>query len=221
MSRLEQSKTEWRSLFSAIAASVGQPVPSHRPAASRTQAFSILVTTMISPRTKDEVTDAAAARLLARAATPRDLAALPAAGIAKLIYPAGFYRVKAGNLRAASAMIAREYGGVVPESMDELLTLPGVGRKIANLVLSRAFGQDAICVDTHVHRIANRAGWVDTRTPEQTERALRRLVPARYWSTINDLLVPFGKLTCTPLSPRCSGCPIASGCPRQGVGRSR
>jgi len=221
MSRLSAPQIAWDNLFSAIAASVGEPLFRNRAVASRRVAFSVLVTTMISPRTKDEVTDAAAARLLARARTPRDLAALSETSIAKLIYPAGFYRVKARSLRAAAAMLSSEHAGAVPDSMEGLLRLPGVGRKIANLVLSRAFGQDAICVDTHVHRIANRAGWAATRTPEQTEQALRRLVPVRYWSTVNDLLVSFGKQTCTPLSPRCSTCPIAGGCPRVGVARSR
>lgn len=221
MSRVASGRTPWQTVFSAIAASVGEPVFRSPPEASRDHAFSVLVTTMISPRTKDEVTEAAAARLLARAGAPTQLAALQETTIARLIYPAGFYRVKAGNLRAAAAMLAREHDGAVPDSMEKLLDLPGVGRKIANLVLSRAFGQDAICVDTHVHRIANRAGWTVTKAPAQTEQALRRLVPVRYWSSINDLLVPFGKRTCTPVSPRCSHCPIAARCPRQGVERSR
>jgi endonuclease-3 len=221
MSRRAVAQIAWDNLFSAIAASVGKPLFRRRAVASRRVAFSVLVTTMISPRTKDEVTDAAAARLLARARAPHDLAALSEPTIAKLIYPAGFYRVKARALRATAALLTREHAGAVPDSMDGLLRLPGVGRKIANLVLSRAFGQDAICVDTHVHRIANRAGWAATRTPDQTEQALRRIVPVRYWSTVNDLLVSFGKRTCTPLSPRCSACPIAGACPRVGVARSR
>jgi endonuclease III len=176
---------------------------------------------MISPRTKDEVTDAAADRLLARAPSPAALAGLPEQSIARLIYPAGFYRVKARSLRAAAALLASVHDSRVPASIDDLLTLPGVGRKIANLVASRAFGIDAICVDTHVHRIANRAGWVSTTTPERTERALAERIPRRYWSVVNDLLVPFGKRVCTPQSPRCSACPLRISCPRRGVERSR
>jgi endonuclease-3 len=149
------------------------------------------------------------------------LASLPAQRIERLIYPAGFYRTKARNLRAAAALILSEHGGRVPSDMDTLLTLPGVGRKTANLVRNLGFGLLGICVDTHVHRISNRMGWVSTKNPEQTELALMEVMPRRYWITINELLVRYGQTVCSPLSPRCSACPVSQWCQRVGVGRSR
>jgi len=174
---------------------------------------------MISLRTKDEVTAAASARLLARASSPRALASLSERAIAGLIYPAGFYRTKARHLRQVGRLLAER--GRVPEAMEDLLALPGVGRKTANLVRNLGFGLAGICVDTHVHRITNRLGWVLTRTPLETEKALEARLPRRYWIPINGLLVAFGQRTCTPQSPRCSGCPIRAHCARMGVTRSR
>jgi len=181
----------------------------------------VLVSTMISLRTKDEVTAAASARLLQRAPTAEALASLPEGRIARLIYPAGFYRTKARHLKQAARLIAAQHGGRVPSSMEELLALPGVGRKTANLVRNLGFGLPGICVDTHVHRITNRLGWVRTRDPAQTERALEAVLPRRYWIPINGLLVAFGQRTCTPQSPWCSRCPIRKHCARIGVTRSR
>lgn len=176
---------------------------------------------MISLRTKDEVTAAASARLLGRAASPGKLAALGEAAIARLIYPAGFYRTKARHLRQAARLLEERHGGRVPPSMEELLALPGVGRKTANLVRNLGFGLPGICVDTHVHRISNRLGWVRTRTPLETERALEAILPRRWWIPVNGLLVAFGQRTCTPQSPKCSACPIRRHCARVGVTRSR
>jgi endonuclease III len=183
--------------------------------------FRVLVATMISLRTKDEVTTRASDALLSVAPTPQALASLPAKRIEKLIYPAGFYRTKARNLRAASAILVSRHGGKVPSEMDELLALPGVGRKTANLVRNLGFGLLGICVDTHVHRISNRMGWVSTKNPEQTELALMEVLPRRYWIVINELLVRYGQSVCTPLSPHCSTCPVAPWCARVGVGRAR
>jgi endonuclease-3 len=183
--------------------------------------FRVLVATMISLRTKDEVTSRAAERLLVRAPSAKALAALPVARIELLIYPAGFYRTKARSLRAAARLLLARHGGAVPRSMEELLALPGVGRKTANLVRNLGFGLPGICVDTHVHRISNRLGWVSTKGPEETEWALRGALPRRYWIAINEILVRFGQSVCTPLSPRCSECPAARWCVRVGVGRSR
>jgi endonuclease III len=183
--------------------------------------FRVLVSTMISLRTKDEVTTAASERLFAHADTPAALGTLSEHAIAELIYPAGFYRTKAANIREASRIIVDEHGGTVPSEMDALTALPGVGRKTANLVLGQGFGIPSICVDTHVHRIANRCGWVDTKTPEQTEHALADVLPREFWIEINELLVGYGQKTCTPTSPRCSVCVIASQCERRGVTRSR
>ena len=183
--------------------------------------FHILVSTMISLRTKDEVTSASSKRLLTRAPDPKKMAELSEAEIAKLIYPAGFYNTKAKNLKSAAKTLASQYSGRVPESMEKLLELPGVGRKTANLVRNLGYGLDGICVDTHVHRTSNRLGWVQTKTPEQTESALEKVLPQKYWILINELLVRFGQTLCSPVSPVCSRCPIYEHCPRIGVSRSR
>lgn len=183
--------------------------------------FRILVSCIISLRTKDGVTDAASARLFAKASTPQGVLALAPEEIEQLIFPAGFYRVKAKALRGISAALLSNHGGVVPKSRQALLRLPGVGRKTANLVLSEAFGMDAICVDVHVHRIANRLGWMTTKTPEATEQVLESLFDRRYWKGLNKTLVTFGQNICLPVSPKCSVCPINSSCPRRGVKRHR
>jgi endonuclease-3 len=183
--------------------------------------FRLLVACVISLRTKDEVTAQASARLFAVASTPQTLSGIPQSRIAKLIFPAGFYNTKARQIREIARRIAREHGGRVPPDRDALLALPGVGRKTANLVLGLGFGMPAICVDTHVHRISNRLGLVRTKNPEESERALERVLPQRLWIEINDLLVTFGQNVCQPVSPRCSECPLARRCPRVGVTRSR
>jgi endonuclease-3 len=183
--------------------------------------FRVLVACVISLRTKDAVTAEASARLFAVAATPRAVAALEEARIAKLIYPAGFYRTKARQIREIARTLVARHGARVPADREALLALPGVGRKTANLVLGLGFAIPAICVDTHVHRISNRLGLVRTTTPEQTEHALEAVLPGRLWIDINDLLVTFGQNVCHPTSPRCSTCPLAERCPRIGVVRSR
>ena len=201
---------------------IDTPLPSVSEVADRRRdPFHILVSTMISLRTKDEVTASSSERLLSRAPTARELALLPGKQIAELIYPAGFYNTKAKNLKAMAEQLISQYQGRVPEDMDRLLELPGVGRKTANLVRNLGFGLEGICVDTHVHRISNRLGWVQTKTPEQTEAALQRVLPRRYWIPINELLVRFGQSLCTPTSPFCSRCPVAKHCARIGVARSR
>jgi len=200
----------------------GSPLPSVSAVAERKRdPFHILVSTMISLRTKDEVTSAASERLLSRAPTAHELARLERKRIAELIYPAGFYNTKAQNLKAVAEQLVSRYEGRVPQGMEQLLELPGVGRKTANLVRNLGYGLDGICVDTHVHRISNRLGWVRTKTPEQTEGALEKVLPRRYWIPINELLVRFGQTVCTPVSPFCSRCPIRQHCPRIGVQRSR
>jgi endonuclease III len=190
-------------------------------ARERRDPFRVLVSTVISLRTKDDVTTAASARLLARAPTPAKLSRLPRGAVEKLIYPAGFYRTKAGHLLRIARLLLERHSGEVPSSMDGLLELPGVGRKTANLVRNLGFGLPGICVDTHVHRISNRLGWVHTRTPEQTEHALEAVLPKKHWIRINTIFVKFGQKTCAPVSPICSGCPLSALCPRHGVGRSR
>jgi endonuclease-3 len=183
--------------------------------------FEILVSTLLSLRTKDEVTSEAASRLFEKARTPGQLLALGEPAIAKLIYPVGFYPTKAKRLIEISRIILERYRGEVPETIEALLELPGVGRKTANLVLVEGFKKDAICVDTHVHRISNRIGYVDTRTPEQTEFALREILPRKHWIRYNELLVAFGQVLCRPISPFCSRCPVAAMCPRIGVEKHR
>ena len=183
--------------------------------------YKVLISCIISLRTKDEVTVRASKRLFEHAATPEAMQQLPAAEIAKLIYPAGFYRTKAEQILAISRRLAAEYGGRVPDSLDELLTFRGVGRKTANLVLTLGFGKPGICVDTHVHRICNRWGYVATKTPDATEMALRAQLPPEYWIEINDLLVAFGQNHCLPVAPRCSTCRLNELCARVGVTRSR
>jgi endonuclease-3 len=183
--------------------------------------FRILIGCVISLRTKDEVTYAATERLFARADRPEKMARLRPATIADRIYPAGFYRRKSEQIREISARLVRDHDGAVPDSIDALLELPGVGRKTANLVVTLGFGKPGICVDTHVHRITNRLGWVRTRHPDETERVLRRILPERYWIPINETLVRHGQQVCAPISPKCSECPVSGDCARRGVQRSR
>jgi endonuclease-3 len=187
----------------------------------RRSPWAVLVSTILSLRTKDEVTIVCSKRLLEKAPSPEALLALPEDEVARLAYPAGFYRTKAGNLKKIAAILKREYGGAVPADMDTLLALPGVGRKTANLVLIEAFDLPGICVDIHVHRISNRTGWVRTKTPEETEMALRERLPKKYWKGINALLVLYGQNLCRPVSPFCSRCVITKHCRRAGVESSR
>jgi endonuclease-3 len=183
--------------------------------------FRVLIACLLSLRTKDETTGPAAARLFALADTPEAMRRLSPRAIERAIYPVGFYRTKARVLRDVSRDLIARYGGSVPDDIDALLTLKGVGRKTANLVVTQGFNKPGICVDVHVHRISNRWGYVRTKSPEETEMALRRRLPRRYWIGYNDLLVSFGQNICLPVSPHCSRCPIRAGCPRTGVARSR
>jgi endonuclease-3 len=183
--------------------------------------FQILISCLISLRTKDEVTAEASARLFRLARTPRTMLNLPWPRIARAIYPAGFYRTKARTIKALCRTLLQEHGGRVPDDLETLLTLKGVGRKTANLVVTVGYGKPGICVDTHVHRISNRLGIVKTKTPEQTEVGLRQVLPRRYWIPYNDLLVTFGQNVCKPISPLCSACPANTLCPRIGVGKHR
>ncbi|HJQ99806.1 MAG TPA: endonuclease III [Candidatus Polarisedimenticolaceae bacterium] len=183
--------------------------------------FRVLVSCVISLRTKDEVTYPATERLFALARDPRGMAALTEAAIAKAIYPAGFYRTKARQIRALSRLLIERHSGRVPDEIDALVELPGVGRKTANLTVTLGYGKPGICVDTHVHRIAGRLGWTATRSPDRTEEALRATLPRRWWIPINETLVRHGQAVCHPVSPRCSMCTVARLCPRVGVARSR
>jgi len=185
---------------------------------SQEDPFQVLIATMLSAQTKDAVTHAASTRLFRVARTPRTMAALPLARIRRLIYPVSFYRTKARHVKACCEQLLTRFGGRVPDTMDALLTLPGVGRKTANLVLILSHAsRDNICVDTHVHRIANRLGWVRTRTPDQTEQALYRVVDRRWWPDVNLYLVTWGQNVCKPVYPRCAACVVSRHCPRIGV----
>lgn len=180
--------------------------------------FQVLIATLLSARTQDATTLAASTRLFRVARTPRTMARLTVRQIERLIYPVSFYRQKAKHVKAGCDILVSRYRGRVPTSMDELLTLPGVGRKTANLVLILAFKSlRNICVDTHVHRISNRLGWVQTNTPDETERALYEATEDRFWPYINLYLVTWGQNVCRPVYPRCPACAIAPYCPRVGV----
>jgi endonuclease-3 len=185
---------------------------------SQEDPFQVLIGTLLSARTQDATTAAASERLFSAARTPQAMAELTVKRIERLIYPVSFYRHKARHVKATCGILVDRFGGVVPGTMEELLVLPGVGRKTANLVLILAFkSAQNICVDTHVHRIANRLGWVTTRTPDETEQALYAATPARWWPLLNLYLVTWGQNVCRPVYPRCGACVIAKWCPRIGV----
>lgn len=183
--------------------------------------FKVLISCILSLRTRDQTTAEASMRLFGLADTPEKLSRLSSAEIENAIYPVGFYHVKAQQILEISRQLAELHGGSVPDELETLLKFKGVGRKTANLVLTLGYGKAGICVDIHVHRICNRWGYLTTRTPEQTEMALRKKLPPEYWIIINDLLVTFGQNQCTPVSPRCSSCPLDHLCARVGVIKSR
>jgi endonuclease-3 len=183
--------------------------------------YEILISTLLSLRTKDEVTIEATKKLFKKANTPYEMLKLPKEEIEKLIYPVGFYPTKAGRIIEISQILIEKYNGKVPDSMEELLELPGVGRKTANLVLAEGYKIPAICVDTHVHRISNRIGYVKTKTTDQTETELRKKLPKKYWIIYNEILVAFGQTLCRPISPYCSKCPVKEYCKKIGVDKNR
>jgi len=180
-------------------------------------AYRVLIATILSSRTKDEVTAVASSRLFERAPDIDSLARLDPARIRELIYPVGFYKTKAEHIRNTARLLIDTYGGQVPDTIEELVKLPGVGRKTANLVLTTAFDKSAICVDTHVHRIMNIWGYVSTRTPLETEMALRDKLPQSYWKKVNRVLVAFGQGQCKPVGPHCDTCILQPDCPQIGV----
>tara|TARA_Y100000310_G_C20701911_1_gene830793 strand:- start:6246 stop:6902 length:657 start_codon:yes stop_codon:yes gene_type:complete len=183
--------------------------------------FRVLIATVLSLRTKDQVTAKAAEKLFAKADTAKEMFKLTEEEIQSLIYPVGFYKVKAKNIILICQQLLEEYGGKVPDEIDELLKFPNVGRKTANLVVSEGYGKPAVCVDVHVNRISYRFGYVKTKTPFETEMALREKLPKKYWNEYNYILVAFGQHLCTPISPWCSKCPVAQYCERVDVDKSR
>ena len=188
---------------------------------TRKDPFLTLISCLLSLRTKDEVTARASERLFARAKTPEEMLNLKKGEIAAAIYPVGFYKRKAEQILEICRVLVEKYDSRVPDEIDELLKLKGVGRKTANIVITMGYNKPGIAVDTHVHRISNRLGLVSTKNPNQTEFALRKTLPKRYWIVFNDLLVMHGKTICTPISPKCSICPITEYCKRMGVERFR
>lgn len=209
LERIDRAAEEWETpLVDAMAATGRDP-------------FRILIATILSLRTRDTVTAPVARALFAEADTPEALLALPRERLTELIRPVGFYNQKTETIRTLSRLILEEHDGVVPDELEPLLAMPGVGRKTANLVVTAGYGKPGICVDTHVHRISNRLGYVRTTSPDRTEMALRATLPADLWLEINRLLVSLGQTICHPTSPWCSRCPVADLCARVGVTRSR
>jgi endonuclease-3 len=227
--KVKNKTPEWDSIVAALKKwrnelhKTGADDPSVTTVAERYKKdpWAVLVSTILSLRTKDEVTLRCSKTLLAKAPTPEKLLALREEAVAKLAYPAGFYRTKAANLKKIAAILLDQYEGKVPSDLETLLGLPGVGRKTANLVLIEAFNKEGICVDVHVHRISNRTGWLISKTPEETEMILRKILPRKYWKTINPLLVLYGQNICRPVSPFCSRCVIAEHCGRNDITTSR
>lgn len=196
-------------------------VPSVTQVSRKKEPYQVLVSCILSLRTKDKTTIEASRRLFDTAFTAQDMVKLSAARLQKLIYPVGFYRKKAKVILGISRKILRDYSGKVPGNCEDLLKLKGVGRKTANLVLGLGYDIPAICVDTHVHRISNRLGWVKTRKPEETEDSLKKIIPENYWIELNTLLVSFGQNICVPVSPFCGRCYVSKFCGRVGVARFR
>ena len=207
--RLEKEVAKWElPIVSALAEEHSGPFP-------------ILISTILSLRTKDEVTAIAAERLLALVRTPEEMLKLSEGKIIKAIYPVGFYRIKAKTILNISKELIDRFHSRVPDTIEQLLTLKGVGRKTANLVVALGYNKEGLCVDTHVHRISNRLGYVKTKTPDETEFALRKKLPSKYWLRYNTLMVAFGRHVCVPISPFCSRCLVFVYCDRVNVVRSR
>lgn len=213
----------FRKMIETLQALFPDDVPSVTKISQKTKRdpYLVLIGTLLSLRTKDETTEKAMRALTKKAKTPQELLKISEKELQKLIYPVGFYRNKARTLRDVSEIILSKYSGRVPDSIDELLTIKGVGRKTANLVITEGFGKPGICVDTHVHRISNRLGIVSTKNPHETEMSLRKILPRQYWIIYNTLLVTFGKRLCKPISPLCTNCVLSKLCKKVGVGTHR
>ena len=210
------------SSFREVLASMGKVLPAVSLVAVELQdPFSVLISTVISLRTKDDVTLNASRRLLSKAPDAASMLKLSEDEIATLIFPAGFYKRKAIQIRSIAKTLVEEYDGKVPADAELLMKLPGVGIKTANLTLNLGFGIDAICVDCHVHQISNRLGWISTKTPEESEKVLQTIMPKRFWIPLNELLVSYGQEVCTSVSPKCSLCPENKRCPKINVNKSR
>lgn len=208
--------------FNEVLRSINKVIPAvSYVAITKNDPFCVLISTLLSLRTKDDVTLKASQRLLEKADNPFDMLKLSEEEISQLIFPTGFYKTKSKRILEVSEELVEKYDGKVPSDVNKLLTLPGVGIKTANLTLNLGFGIDAICVDCHVHQISNRMGWVKTKSPEESEKALQKVMPKKYWIPLNELLVSYGQEVCTSVSPKCSMCPENGRCPKIGVDRSR
>ncbi len=208
--------------FRQVLSDMGKVLPAVSLVAVELQdPFSVLISTVISLRTKDDVTLKASRRLLDKAPDAFAMLRLSEEEIAYLIFPAGFYKRKAIQIKNIAKTLVEQYGGKVPADADLLMKLPGVGIKTANLTLNLGFGIDAICVDCHVHQISNRLGWISTKTPEESEKVLQTIMPKRFWIPLNELLVSYGQEVCTSVSPKCSLCPENARCPKINVNRAR
>ena len=208
--------------FRQVLSDMGKVLPAVSLVAVELQnPFSVLISTVISLRTKDDVTLKASRRLLDKAPDAFAMLRLSEEEIASLIFPAGFYKRKAIQIKNIAKTLVEQYGGKVPADADLLMKLPGVGIKTANLTLNLGFGIDAICVDCHVHQISNRLGWISTKTPEESEKVLQTIMPKRFWIPLNELLVSYGQEVCTSVSPKCSLCPENARCPKINVSRAR
>lgn len=214
---------EWAAIFELLSEFIEtDSLPSvSQIAGTDSDPYRVFMSTLISLRTRDEVTLKASERLFEKAPDIYSIADMDEKTIADLIYPAAFYRNKASSIKKCADIIISKHSGRIPDTREALLMLPGVGRKTANLTLNLGFGINAICVDTHVHRISNRSGWVLTKTPDDTELALEKILPEKYWIPLNEILVSYGQKVCTPLSPKCSSCVISGFCRRVGVTRHR
>src|SRR5690554_5397761 len=221
---MDSMRIEWQTIFDLMRKTLNDDdlLPAISTLADENNdPFQVLIATLISLRTKDKVTIEASRRLFERAATPQAMLLLSNQEIEELIYPAGFYRVKANNILKISQILSDKYGGEVPSQKELLMELPGVGTKTANLTLNLGFNIEAICVDIHVHRISNRMGWITTNSPEESEVALEKIMPRRFWIPLNELLVTYGQQICRPISPICSKCGVYDYCQRVAVERSR
>ena len=208
--------------FQSTLNQVGKTLPAVSLVAVELQdPYFVLISTVISLRTKDDVTIKASRRLFDVAITPSEMLKLSNEQIEQLIYPAGFYKRKAIQIKEISKILVEKYSGKVPSDPQALMALPGVGLKTTNLTLNLGFGIDAICVDCHVHQITNRLGWIQTKTPEESEKALMNIMPKRFWIPLNELLVSYGQEVCTSVSPKCSMCPQNANCPKVGVTKTR
>ncbi len=214
-------KSEVKKWEVPIVTKISKLAPAGGKQGSERSPFKVLISCILSLRTKDETTSTASQRLFSMADTPEKMVRLTKREIEETIYPVGFYRIKAGNILSISYDLINKYDSKVPDTIDELLKFKGVGRKTANLVVTLGYKKAGICVDTHVHRITNRWGYVKTKNPEETEFALREKLPRKYWLIINDLLVTYGQNLCKPISPHCSICNISKFCEKIGVDRSR